>query len=39
MKHDLKELQSGMEPDTARVYEELPSHEADFGVGPEPVPP
>jgi hypothetical protein len=24
-----------VEPETARVYEELPSHETQFGIGPE----
>jgi hypothetical protein len=39
MNHDLRELQSDMEPETRRVYEALHSHETEFGRDPDPEPP
>jgi len=39
MNHDLRELQSHMGPETRRVYEELHSHETEFGREADPEPP
>ena len=39
MNHDLRVLQSEMEPETRRVYDELHAHETEFGRDADLEPP